>query len=79
MEYEEDDIKKRMFKAYFRRFGKDTMMPTRDIEFWEEDGRSYGCLTNVKGILAIYRIRNDSSLKWLKPKSRVWRNAKWGN
>jgi len=57
----------RMFKAYFRRFGKNALQPFRDIDYVEYKGKSYGVLSNVNGILAVYRIKNDGALKFINP------------
>jgi len=64
--YDEDDIKRRAFKAYFKRFGECADQPSSDVGFFEIAGKDYVVLSNVNGILAVYRICNDGRLKFLK-------------
>jgi hypothetical protein len=59
-------LEDRLFRAYLRRFGKEADRPSSDIEFIEENGRTYARLSNCNGILAVYRVKDDSSLKFIK-------------
>jgi len=64
--YNMDDVKRRAFKAYFKRFGEYAAQPSSDVDFFEIAGKNYVVLSNVNGILAVYRIYNDGRLKFLK-------------
>lgn len=64
-----DEIEDRIFRAYFRRFGKYAYMPSGSIEYIEIEGNAYAVLSNVNGILAVYRINNDGSLRFI---DKVW-------
>ena len=66
----DDDL--RIFRAYFRRFGKDADVPCGTIEYFDENGRSYARLFNVTGTLVVYRIREDGSLKYMKNWRVLW-------
>jgi hypothetical protein len=59
-----DEVESRLFRAYFRRFGKMAYAPSRDLEFFEENGKSYVRLSNVNGTLAVYEIKEDGSLRY---------------
>ena len=63
------DLRDRLFRAYFRRFGKDADSPSQFIEYFDENGLSYARLSNVRGVLAVYRIKEDGSLKYMKRKN----------
>jgi len=62
-----NDIEQRIFRAYYRRFGKNADHPSQIVEYFEKDGLSYATLSNVNGDLATYRIKEDGSLKYMKP------------
>lgn len=40
--------------------------PSNDSEIREHDGKKYVVLVNVRGVLAVYRIKNDEALKRLR-------------
>jgi hypothetical protein len=64
-----DPIIDRAFAAYFRtaaRKGIRADQPAGDSHLCELDGRQYVVLHNIRGILAVYRVRNDGILKGLK-------------
>lgn len=42
------------------------MLPSRDSQVLEVNGRRYVALVNVRGIIAVYRVRPDGILKGLK-------------
>lgn len=54
----------RAISAYFKFGGSD--MPSNNSRMEEVKGKRYAVLNNAKGILAVYRIRNDGKLKSLK-------------
>lgn len=57
------DIERRVLVAYFRRCVRDGTIcdqPAGGPDYWSgPDGRRYFILTNVRGILAVYRQRSD--------------------
>lgn len=63
----EDDVLKRAYAAYFR-YGKgDLDQPNAGISCIEVDNdKDYVVLRNIRGVLAVYRIKNDGFLKRLK-------------
>ena len=60
------DLEDRIFRAYFRNY-PDGQAPGKDIEYISYRGYDYAVLTNVNGILAVYRIKDDKSLKGINP------------
>ena len=62
--FDEGDVRRRAFAAWFRTGGTD--QPSDDSGVVEVEGKSYVALVNVRGILAVYRVRNDGVLKRLK-------------
>jgi hypothetical protein len=59
----------RAFAAYFRagaREGASPDMPANDSCLCELDGKQYVVLSNIRGVLAVYRVRNNGILKGLK-------------
>jgi len=58
-----NDLEKRLLKAYFGRF-RVSAQPNSTIEYFED----YAVLSNVNGILAVYKIENDQTLKYINPK-----------
>jgi len=63
-----DELEERVFRAYFRgRRYRD--QPSNGVEWVEHEGRLYAVLSNVNGILAVYRVKKDGSLKGI--------NAEW--
>jgi hypothetical protein len=61
-----DDLDVRTFKAYNHRFGLESPIPCSNVEYYEHQGKDYAVLSNINGILAIYRIMSDESLKCIK-------------
>ena len=60
------DVETRMFNAYFRRFGKNADQPSGTVEFYlAKNKQRYGVLSNCNGVLAVYRIQDDESLKFI--------------
>jgi hypothetical protein len=61
-----DQLLARAFAAYFRR-GENLDQPSAaDSGHAKVDGLDYIVLRNVNGVLAVYRVRNDGSLKGLR-------------
>jgi hypothetical protein len=58
-----NDLEKRLLKAYFGRF-RVSAQSNSTIEYFED----YAVLSNVNGILAVYKIENDQTLKYITPK-----------
>lgn len=60
----------RAFAAYFRaaaREGYDAVdQPANTSALLDREGKQYVVLHNIRGILAVYRVRNDGVLKGLK-------------
>lgn len=63
-----DKFDRRVFRAYRRRFGKDADIPSEEIQWIDYKGKSYVQLSNVNGVLAIYRVNHDEkqSLTFVK-------------
>jgi hypothetical protein len=59
-----EELTRPAFAAYFRSGGFD--QPSSDSGVAEVDGRTYVVLHNVRGILAVYRVRGDGALKRLR-------------
>jgi hypothetical protein len=60
-----DRILQRAFAAFFRHGG--TEQPSAsDSGVEKHEGLHYAVLRNVRGTLAVYRVRNDKMLKRLK-------------
>jgi hypothetical protein len=62
--FDNDDVTRRAFAAYFRSGGTD--QPANDSGVEKVNGKFYVVLSNVRGILAVYRVSNNGSLKRLK-------------
>ena len=62
--FDEDDVIRRAFAAWFRGGGRDQPANTSSVQ--EHGGKFYVELHNVNGTLAVYRVRNDGVLKRLK-------------
>ena len=59
----------RAFAAYFREAAREGYAPDQPAStshLCELDGKQYVVLHNVKGVLAVYRVRNDGVLKGLR-------------
>lgn len=61
---DEADLTRRALAAYFRSGG--TLQPSNTSGVRKAKGKLYIVLSNAKGILAVYRVRNDGMLKGLK-------------
>lgn len=59
-----DELLKRATAAWFRSGGSD--QPANTSGFREYDGKAYIVLENINGPLAVYRVKNDDTLKRLK-------------
>jgi hypothetical protein len=59
-----EDLSRRALAAYFRSGG--TTQPTGGGVVQEYEGKQYVVLSNVRGTLAVYRVRNDGMLKGLR-------------
>lgn len=57
--FDERDLSRRALAAYFRSGGCSGVVQ-------EYDGKLYVVLSNVRGTLAVYRVRNDGMLKRLR-------------
>jgi hypothetical protein len=64
MEATDDELTRRAFAAYFRAGGSDQPANTSGVA--EVGGHRYVVLRNVRGVLAVYRVRNDGVLKGLR-------------
>jgi hypothetical protein len=60
----EENLSRRALAAYFRSGG--TAQPTGGGVVQEYEGKLYVVLSNVRGTLAVYRVRNDGMLKGLR-------------
>lgn len=61
---EGDELTRRAFAAYFRTGG--TEQPTKHSGVVERDGKLYVVLSTARGILAVYRVRNDGMLRRMR-------------
>lgn len=62
---EDDDLMRRAFAAWFRGGGAD--QPAAGSSRVEEhEDRLYVVLRSMRGIMAVYRVRNDGMLKGLR-------------
>jgi len=59
-----DDLTRRAYAAWFRSGAIDPPSDTSGLV--EHDGHRYVVLRNVRGVLAVYRVRNDGVLKRLR-------------
>lgn len=60
----DEDLIRRAFAAYFRAGGTD--QPANESAVVERDGKRYVVLRNVRGTLAVYRVRTSGALKALR-------------
>lgn len=67
--YDEADLTRRAYAAYFRAGG--TEQPANTSGVVEHEDKLYVVLHNVRGTLAVYRVRNDGALK----RMRRWPSA----
>lgn len=67
-----DPLINRAFAAYYRNLHREGFtdqqinIPANDSHRCEHDGKEYVVLHNIRGVLAVYRVRNDGILKGLK-------------
>jgi hypothetical protein len=61
-----DELTSRAMAAYFRSEGAAADQPADVHGLMEWDGKSYVVLRNVRGILAVYRVRTSGALKRLR-------------
>lgn len=59
------DITERAFRAYFRSAGDHAAQPSKDADFFTVKDKEYVVLSNIRGILACYRIRPNGTLRRL--------------
>ena len=59
-------FRNRAFAAWFRANGESADIPSSSSYLCVHDGKYYMVLVNVNGILGVYRVRTDDSLKALK-------------
>ncbi len=64
MAIDKDDIIRRAKAAWFRSGGSDQPSATSS-EAEKHGGKWYAVLRNQRGVLAVYRVRNDDKLKRL--------------
>ena len=66
----DDDLKRRALAAWFRTTEPDGALhidqPTGGGDVVEHDGKLYVVLSNVRGTLAVYRVRTSGQLKRLR-------------
>ncbi|VGO13995.1 hypothetical protein PDESU_02552 [Pontiella desulfatans] len=60
---DEKDIFTRAVDAYFQKFGEHAPAPS-DPTTINEGGKDYVVLENTYGLLAVYEIVDDNTLKW---------------
>lgn len=60
-----DDLTRRAFAAYFRTAGPNVDQPASSSGYERVNGRGYVVLRNVRGVLAVYRVRTSGALKRL--------------
>ena len=65
---DERDLSRRALAAYFRSGGFD--QPTGGGVVQNYEGKLYVVLSNVRGTLAVYRVRNEGMLKRLRQPPR---------
>jgi hypothetical protein len=64
-----NDLLGRAFSAYFARAAREGWIPDQPANYSdvrEVDGREYVVLENVRGVLAVYRVRTNGRLKYLR-------------
>lgn len=59
-----DELTRRAFAAYFRTGG--TQQPAKSSGVVERDGKRYVVLNSARGVLAVYRVRNDGMLRRMR-------------
>ena len=65
-------IENRVLAAYFKYSAANSAQPAGSPEFHEIGNREYVTLSNVKGLLACYRIQNNGILRKLpKPPKEI--------
>jgi hypothetical protein len=72
---EDNELLARAFSAWFRYCRKTGSLPDfpgNDSGVEEDHGHQYVILRNVRGIMAVYRVRNDGILKSLKRWPARW-------
>ena len=60
----EQDLLRRAFAAWFRTGGTD--QPANTSRVTQHDGLWYAVLENVRGTMAVYRLKNDGVLRKLR-------------
>ncbi|WP_349268957.1 hypothetical protein MPNTM1_04179 [Mycolicibacterium parafortuitum] len=60
----DDELTRRAFAAYFRSGG--TQQPTKSSGVVDRDGKRYVVLNSARGVLAVYRVRNDGMLRRMR-------------
>lgn len=66
---EERDLTRRAIAAWYRSSSKQSSIidqPANYSGVEEHDGRRYVVLRNIRGVMAVYRQRNDGKLKHLR-------------
>lgn len=66
---EDAELLNRAIRAYYiatKKEGGAVDQPANDSGIFKKVGKRYVVLRNVRGVLAVYRIRNDGLLKRLK-------------
>ena len=66
MLHNESDIMRRAMRAYFNSTGEGAIQPSSTSGVEEHQGRHYAVLNNQGGILAVYRLRPEGSLRRLR-------------
>lgn len=61
-----DELTRRAFAAYFRTEGARAAQPSNLSGVEDLGDRQYVVLSNVNGILAVYRVRTSGALKRLR-------------
>jgi hypothetical protein len=59
-----EDLIERAFAAWFR--SGETDQPAKDSGVESHEGRDYVVLRNVRGTMAVYRVKNDGRLRRLR-------------
>ena len=67
-----DELENRIFKAYHKYYDNEVFTapePCHSIHYVSYKGYDYAVLYNINGVLAVYRIKDDDSLKQM---NRYW-------
>ena len=69
----EEELRKKLFRAWSRRANIKPNMPSEDIIYFTKNGKEYAVLYNIEGILAIYRVFKDGRIRFSEEMTRKYR------